>query len=90
MVIPDALKCMNRAWHGFGEVLKGRIENKIHGNTYHGQAVGVREIFTFFPEWERLYLHEDLIYFQSNLRRTTFLPPSLADPPEEKEKEKCE
>ncbi|RZC46327.1 hypothetical protein C5167_039272 [Papaver somniferum] len=32
MVIPDALnRCMNRAWPGLGEALKGSIENKIHG-----------------------------------------------------------
>ncbi|RZC81659.1 hypothetical protein C5167_044238 [Papaver somniferum] len=144
MVIPDALnRCMNRAWPGLGEALKGSIENKIHGmateqgslmeivsrkysdnfksygveqeytlrRTYDaapkasevaavvsGGAWGVDVVtwqlylycwtaFDLAIEWERLYLHEDLIYFQSNLTEATVSPPLSADPPEEKEKE---
>ncbi|XP_026409859.1 uncharacterized protein LOC113304942 isoform X3 [Papaver somniferum] len=125
MVIPDALnRCMNRAWPGLGEALKGSIENKIHGmateqgslmeivsrkygdnfkasevaTVVSGGAWGVDVMtwqlylycwtaFDLAIECERLYLHEDLIYFQSNLTEATFSPPLSADPPEEKEKE---
>ncbi|XP_026409855.1 uncharacterized protein LOC113304942 isoform X2 [Papaver somniferum] len=141
MVIPDALKCMNRAWPGLGEALKGSIENKIHGmateqgslmeivSRKYGDNFKVMELSKSTPsaevclhkasevatvvsggawgvdvmtwqlylycwtafdlaiECERLYLHEDLIYFQSNLTEATFSPPLSADPPEEKEKE---
>ncbi|XP_026409862.1 uncharacterized protein LOC113304942 isoform X4 [Papaver somniferum] len=108
MVIPDALnRCMNRAWPGLGEALKGSIENKIHGmateqgslmeivSRKYGDNFKVMELSKSTPsaevclhkECERLYLHEDLIYFQSNLTEATFSPPLSADPPEEKEKE---
>ncbi|KAI3875239.1 hypothetical protein MKX03_008937 [Papaver bracteatum] len=94
MVISDALnRCTNRAWIDLGEALRIRFMGKFSNSTnllldFVFKETMVTEQGPLMEIWERLYLHEDLIYFQSNLMKAT-LSPLSADPLEEEKLDNC-